>query len=164
LLAAVAFCTAAAAHIIEGRVVGISDGDTVTVLDGLHARHRIRLAGIDAPEKSQPFGDASKRHLSDIVFGEVVTVDYDKHDRYGRIIGKITKDGQDASLEQLRAGLAWHYKQYQREQSRADRGAYAEVEREAQQAHAGLWRDPAPVPPWTWRVEKRTARRANLAR
>ena len=136
-------------------MVGISDGDTVTVQDNLHARHRIRLAGIDAPEKAQPYGDASKRHLSDLVFGEVVTVEYEKHDRYGRIVGKIMKNGHDASLEQLRAGLAWHYKQYQREQSRADRNAYAEFEHEARQAHAGLWRDRIPVPPWTWRLEQR---------
>lgn len=145
-------------------MVGVSDGDTITVLDGLHAQHRIRLAGIDAPEKAQPYGDASKRHLSDMVFGESVTVDYEKHDLYGRIVGKILKDGHDASLEQLRVGLAWHYKQYQREQSREDRSAYAEVEHEAQQVHAGLWRDPAPVPPWTWRSEKRTKRMLDLAR
>lgn len=145
-------------------MVGVSDGDTVTVLDGLHAQHRIRLAGIDTPEKAQPYGGASKRHLSRMVFGGYVTVEYEKRDRYGRIVGKILKDGRDASLEQLRVGLAWHYKQYQREQSREDRGAYAEVEREAQHAHTGLWRDPAPVPPWTWRLEKRSERRANLAR
>jgi endonuclease YncB( thermonuclease family) len=136
-------------------VVRVSDGDTVTVLDGLRVQHRIRLAGIDAPEKVQAYGDASKRHLSEMVFGESVTVQYQKHDRYGRIVGKILQDGHDASLEQLRVGLAWHYKQYQREQSRADRSAYAEVENAAQQAHAGLWRDPAPVPPWTWRLEQR---------
>jgi len=136
-------------------VVRVSDGDTVTLLDGLRAQHRIRLAGIDAPEKAQPFGDASKRHLSDMVFGESVSVEYEKQDRYGRIVGKILKDGHDASLEQIRVGLAWHYKQYQREQSREDRSAYAEVEREAQQAHAGLWQDAAPIPPWTWRRERR---------
>ena len=136
-------------------MVGISDGDTVTVLDGLHAQHRIRLAGIDAPEKAQPYGEASKLHLSRMVFGESVRVEYEKHDRYGRIVGRILKDGQDAGLEQLRAGLAWHYKQYQREQSRADRSAYAEVENAAQRAHAGLWREPAPLPPWTWRMEQR---------
>ena len=136
-------------------MVGISDGDTVTVLDGLHAQHRIRLAGIDAPEKAQPYGEASKLHLSRMVFGESVRVEYEKHDRYGRIVGRILKDGQDAGLEQLRAGLAWHYKQYQREQSHADRSAYAEVENAAQRAHAGLWREPAPLPPWTWRMEQR---------
>jgi endonuclease YncB( thermonuclease family) len=136
-------------------VVGVADGDTVTVLDGLHAQHRIRLAGIDAPEKAQAFGDASKRNLSRLVYGEYVRVEYAKHDRYGRIVGKIFSGGRDASLEQLRAGLAWHYKQYQREQSREDRSAYAEVEQEAQQAQAGLWRDRDPVPPWTWRQERR---------
>ncbi len=155
LFAASAISFAAAAHTIEGRVVVVSDGDTVTLLDGLNAQHRIRLAGIDAPEKAQAYGDAAKRHLSDLVFGETVTVEFEKHDRYGRIVGKIMKDGHDASLEQLRAGLAWHYKQYQRDQSRADRGAYARMEVEAQQAHSGLWRDPAPVAPWTWRREQR---------
>ena len=158
-LAASAISFAAAAHTIEGRVVGVSDGDTVTVLDPLQVQHRIRLAGIDAPEKAQPYGDASKRNLSDMVFGAAVTVEYEKHDRYGRIVGKIMKDGNDASLEQLRAGLAWHYKQYQRDQSRTDRSAYARIETEAQQAHAGLWRDPAPVAPWTWRLEQRAKQR-----
>ena len=125
------------------------------MLDALHAQHRIRLAGIDAPEKAQPYGDASKRHLAEMVFGASVTVDYEKRDRYGRIVGKIRNGGRDASLEQLRAGFAWHYKQYEREQSRADRTAYAEVETAAQLARAGLWRDPAPVPPWSWRLERR---------
>lgn len=125
------------------------------MLDGSRAQHRIRLAGIDAPEKAQPYGDASKRHLAQMVFGESVSVEYEKHDRYGRIVGKILKGGNDASLEQLRAGFAWHYKQYQREQSRADRSAYADVEIAAQQARAGLWRDPAPVPPWSWRLAQR---------
>ncbi len=161
--AASAISVAAAARTIEGRVVGVSDGDTVTVLDGLHAQHRVRLAGIDAPEKAQAFGDASKRHLSRMVFGESVRVEYEKHDRYGRIVGKILKDGHDASLEQLRVGLAWHYKQYQREQSRDDRSAYAEVEQEAQQSHAGLWRDPTPVPPGAWRLEQRAKPRIKRA-
>jgi endonuclease YncB( thermonuclease family) len=134
------------------------------VLDGLHAQHRIRLAGIDAPEKAQPYGGASKRHLAEMVFGESVTVEYQKHDRYGRIVGKILKGADDASLEQLRAGFAWHYKQYQREQSRADRDAYAGAELEAQRLHAGLWRDAAPVPPWTWRLEKRSRPSADPAR
>jgi endonuclease YncB( thermonuclease family) len=139
-------------------VVGVSDGDTVTLLDGLRAQHRIRLAGIDAPEKTQPYGDASKRHLSSMVFGKTVRVEFEKHDHYGRVVGKIMQDGHDASLEQLRVGLAWHYKQYQREQSSEDRSAYAEVEQEAQQAQAGLWRDPAAVAPWTWRLEQRAKR------
>jgi endonuclease YncB( thermonuclease family) len=141
-------------------VIGISDGDTLTVLDALHVRHRVRLAGIDAPERAQPYGAASKRNLSRLVYGVSVRVEYEKHDRYGRIVGKILTDGRDASLEQLRVGLAWHYKQYQREQSSADRNAYAEVEREAQLAHAGLWRDPSPVPPWTWRLEQRAKAKA----
>lgn len=159
LLVASAFSFAAAAHTIEGRVVGVSDGDTVTVLDSARVQHRIRLAGIDAPEKAQPYGDASKRNLSQLVYGASVTVEYEKQDRYGRIVGKVLAGGRDAGLEQLRAGLAWHYKQYAREQSSEDRSAYAALEREAQLAHAGLWRDPAPLAPWTWRSDQRAKNR-----
>lgn len=139
-------------------MVGVADGDTVTVLDGLHAQHRIRLAGIDAPEQAQAFGDASKRNLSRMVYGAYVRVEYAKHDRYGRIVGKIFSGGRDASLAQLRAGLAWHYKQYQREQSQEDRSAYAHAEREAQQAQSGLWLDRDPLPPWAWRQGQRAKR------
>lgn len=144
-------------------MVGVSDGDTVTLLDGLNAQHRVRLAGIDAPEKTQAYGGASRRHLSRLVFGASVVVEYEKRDRYGRIVGKVLKDGRDASLAQLRAGLAWHYKQYQREQSGADRSAYAESEHEARQVHAGLWLDPDPVAPWTWRLEQRAKHRTKRA-
>ena len=98
---------------IEGRVVGVADGDTITVLDTGKVQHKIRLAGIDAPEKAQPYGQTSKRSLSDLVYGKTVTVDTDKTDRYGREVGKVLVDGVDTNLEQVRRGLAWHYKAYQ---------------------------------------------------
>jgi hypothetical protein len=87
-------------------------GDTVTVLDADHRQHKIRLAGIDAPEKAQPFGQRSKENLPRLVFGREVVVEVGKTDRYRREVGKISIDGIDANLEQVKAGLAWHYKAY----------------------------------------------------
>lgn len=106
---------------ITGRVVAIADGDTVTVLDIENVEHKIRLAGIDAPEKKQPFGNRSKESLSELAFSKSVTVETDKLDRYGREVGKILVGGMDVNLEQIQRGMAWHYKAYQREQSSNDR-------------------------------------------
>lgn len=142
------------AGILNGRVVGVADGDTITVLDADKVQHKIRLTGIDAPEKKQPFGNRSKQNLSDMVFSKSVTVETDKRDRYGRELGKVLADGKDANLEQVRSGLAWHYKQYEREQSAADRQTYADAENEAKAARRGLWADAEPVPPWKWRHSK----------
>ena len=136
---------------LQGKVVRISDGDTITVLDGNKVQHKIRLAGIDAPEKSQAFGERSKQHLSDLVFGKTVTVDWNKSDKYGRTVGKVIVNGQDANLRQVQAGLAWHYKQYEKEQSAADRSAYAHAETDAKTIKSGLWQDTAPTPPWDFR-------------
>jgi len=104
-----------------GEVVGVADGDTITVLDATKVQHKVRLTGIDAPEKKQPFGNRSKQSLSDMVFNKTVTVETDKRDRYGRELGKVLAGGQDANLEQVRAGMAWHYKAYERTQSATDR-------------------------------------------
>lgn len=141
----------APAAMIQGRVVGISDGDTVTVLDANKVEHKIRLAGIDAPEKSQPFGSQSKQHLSDLVFGKVVAVDWTKTDKYGRIVGKVMIGGKDANLNQVQAGMAWHYKAYEKEQSPTDRVEYAQAEANARTQRVGLWRDTNPTPPWDFR-------------
>lgn len=96
------FCQAGT---IEGRVVGVTDGDTVTVLDAEKLQHKIRLSGIDAPEKMQPFGQRSKESLSDLVFDKIVMVDTDKKDRYGREVGKILVNGVDANLVQVTRGV-----------------------------------------------------------
>lgn len=140
---------------LSGKVVGVTDGDTITVLDGQQAEHKIRLMGIDAPEKSQPYGQDSKSSLSDLVFSHTVEVDWQKLDRYGRVIGKVRVGGQDANLEQVRRGLAWHYKKYEGEQEPLDRASYSEAEIEARAARRGLWADPEPIPPWDWRKGRR---------
>lgn len=143
------------AAIIEGRVVGVADGDTLTVLDSANTPHKIRLAGIDAPEKKQAFGARSKQSLSDLVFDRQVIVQSDKRDRYGREVGTVLVNGKDANLEQVTRGFAWHYKAYEREQSTNDRKLYDFAEQQARAGRRGLWADVDPVPPWDFRHSKR---------
>ena len=144
-------CFSCWAETYQGKVVGVSDGDTITVLDGSKIQHKVRLAGIDAPEKNQPYGQASKTHLSNLVFGKLVTIETQKLDRYKREIGMVLSDGKDINLAQIEAGMAWHYKQYQRDQSPADRRLYSDTERVAQLTRKGLWADKSPIPPWEFR-------------
>lgn len=144
------------ADVLSGRIVGISDGDTVTLLDAQHQQHKIRLAGIDAPEKSQAYGQRAKESLSQLVFDQTVQIEGNRTDRYGRFLGKILVNGKDANLEQLRAGMAWHYKQYQNEQSPPDRQLYADAESQARQRRVGLWAGSAPQLPWEFRHGSKT--------
>ena len=148
---------------LTGRVVSIADGDTVTVLDATNTQHRIRLQGIDAPESHQAFGSRSKQNLSDLVFGKEITILYSKTDQYGRLVGKIIVEGKDVNLAQVKAGLAWHYKEYQREQTPEDRELYARAEDEARAQHRGLWQDSNPVEPSQFRRERREERRSKSA-
>jgi endonuclease YncB( thermonuclease family) len=154
ILVAFSLGNMASANIIHGRVVGVSDGDTVTVIDVNKTQYKIRLAGIDAPEKAQAYGQKSKESLSELVFGKQVDVEWSKQDRYGRTVGKIMLAGVDINLEQIKRGMAWHYKQYQNEQSPEDRDAYAQYQSQAQERRVGLWRDPAPIEPAVFRQKK----------
>jgi len=140
---------------LRGRVVSVSDGDTITVLDGKKQQHRVRLAEIDAPEKGQPFGDRSRQTLAKWIHGENVIIDWHKQDRYGRIVGTVIAFGHDVGSEQMRAGLAWWYREYAKEQRAQDRQLSELAEDEARQAKRGLWREPQPVPPWEWRRTSR---------
>lgn len=148
-------CGLAHGETLWGRVVGVADGDTVTVLDESKVQHRIRLAGIDAPEKRQDFGTRSSQSLSELVFHKAVRVEYAKKDRYGRIVGKVLVNNMDASLVQIKRGMAWHYKAYEREQSPEDRALYAQSETDAQNALRGLWGGKSPVAPWEFRKNRR---------
>jgi endonuclease YncB( thermonuclease family) len=150
----IAFSSISNAELLFGRVVGIADGDTITLLDSSKVQHRIRLSGIDAPEKAQPYGQVSKKSLSDLVYDKTIQVEYSRYDRYGRLIGKIVSSGLDVNLEQIKKGLAWHYKKYQYEQSVHDQKIYAAAEIEAQLNKSGLWQDPDPIEPWDWRRKK----------
>ncbi len=150
----------ALADTLVGKVVHVADGDTVTVLDVQRQQHRVRVSGIDAPEKGQDFGQRSKENLTRLAAGNQVEVIFKKQDRYGRIVGKVlvAQEGcvgscpkMDAGLRQIEAGMAWHYKQYANEQTSEDRHRYAEAEESARTKRLGLWVDPKPLPPWEWR-------------
>lgn len=151
-LALFVFGSPGQAETLLARVVGVTDGDTVTVLDAGNREEKIRVGGIDAPEKKQAFGEKSKQSLSSLVFGKDVRIEWKKRDRYGRIVGQVFVDPSvDAGLAQLRSGLAWHYNKYENEQSPEDRLSYAQAEDEAKASKIGLWSDTAPIPPWEFR-------------
>ncbi|HEX7962508.1 MAG TPA: thermonuclease family protein [Terriglobales bacterium] len=120
----------------------MTDGDTITVIDAVNVQNKVRLMGIDAPEKKQAFGNRSKQHLSYLVYDKPVSIEWTKHDRYGRIVGKVMVSPPeacpqlqtdcpktlDAGLAQITVGLAWHYKQYAKEHTEEDRARYALAE------------------------------------
>ena len=141
----------------SGKVIKITDGDTVNVLTSDNETHKIRLSGIDAPEKKQAFGNRSKQALAELIDGKIVTVDYNKLDKYQREVGKVMFNGQDVNLRQVKLGLAWHYKKYEREQDVEDRSIYADAEYLAQRDKVGLWYDSNPIAPWDFRKQKRDA-------
>lgn len=143
------------AEILQGKVVGVADGDTITVLDKSNTQYKVRLSGIDAPEKHQPFGQVSKQSLSDLAFSKEVVVEWTKQDRYKRIVGKVLVNNSDVNLEQVNRGLAWHFKKYQKEQPVADRESYSQAEEQAKLNKLGLWVDKELIPPWDWRKAKR---------
>jgi micrococcal nuclease len=144
-------CTGAAADTISGRVVRVIDGDPLVLLIPGHTQERIRLAGIDCPERKQAFGTRAKQALARRVAGKEVAVEWEKRDRYGRIVGKVIVDGRDVDLALVREGMCWWYRKYAHEQTPADRGLYENAEAKARAKRLGLWRDPAPIPPWEWR-------------
>ncbi|WP_165764602.1 thermonuclease family protein [Flavobacterium cyanobacteriorum] len=139
-----------ALKVFTGKVIGIKDGDTFEVLyDG--QPERVRLAEIDCPEKSQPFGKNARQYASDLCFGKTVTVTSDgKRDRYGRVVGIVTtENGTNVNEQLIKAGLAWHYKDY------SDSRELALLEQHARTERVGLWADKNPVAPWEWRKNKR---------
>jgi endonuclease YncB( thermonuclease family) len=133
------------AHGWSGEVIGVADGDTLTVLYD-RTRVRVRLADIDAPETAQPFGTRSRQALAALCFQKLAAVEDRGRDRYGRTIGRVNCDGIDANAAQVSAGLAWVYDKY----AEPDSPLYGLQDR-ARSARRGLWIDATPVAPWTWR-------------
>jgi endonuclease YncB( thermonuclease family) len=149
---------------VSGRVVAVTDGDTIKVLDADNTEHKVRLTGIDAPERGQPYGTASRNHLAAMVADKQVKVESSKSDRYGRLLGKVWVQPSDCAScgktlntnhAQILAGMAWWYRYYAREQSPEDRGRYESAEDEAKARKWGLWADPKPTNPYDWRKGKR---------
>jgi len=129
----------------SGRVVGVTDGDTISVLRGGHPT-TVRLVGIDAPEKGQAYGQRAKQFAATLAFGQTVTVRVSGHDRYMRLLAEvILPDGRSLNQEMVRAGYAWWFRKYSRDLT------LAHLEAEAREAHRGLWADRAPEAPWTYR-------------
>jgi endonuclease YncB( thermonuclease family) len=127
------------------KVITISDGDTFTGLDSQNRQVKIRLHGIDAPEKAQAFGTVSRKALGDLIEGKVVNVQEVDKDRYGRVVANVHVGGTHVNREQVPKGLAWRYVQYDK------KGEFTEVEQAAKTTRKGLWADVKPVPPWEWR-------------
>jgi len=138
---------------LQGKVVGVLDGDTIIVLDTNKETFKIRFKGIDAPEKSQAFGQQAKQKLSSLIFDRNVRVEWQEHDRYQRILGKVESYGQDICLKMVETGYAWHYKRFQQSQQPSDRISYAEAENRSRRQKIGLWQDPNPIPPWNYRSQ-----------
>lgn len=135
---------------ITGRVVKVTDGDTITVLAGT-TQHQVRLMGIDAPERPQPFGNRAKIALTNNVGGKTVEIEYNKRDKLQRIVGKVTYMGYDINLRQIELGMAWHYEQEELEQNVEDRSKYAQAEYISQREKVGLWSQAEPQAPWEFR-------------
>ncbi len=134
-----------------GKVIKVSDGDTITVLDSNNQKHKVRLKGIDAPESQQLYGDISTQSLAELVYDKEVVVNWDKKDKYYRILGRVVIDGRNINYEQLKKGLAWYYKQYEKDLSDEDKQKYSEAEGFAKNYGIGLWADSNSIPPWEFR-------------
>jgi len=130
---------------IKGQVVGVHDGDSITVLTAGKVQVKVRLEGIDAPELKQAFSQQSKQAMSEMVFGKVVTLHVTGVDRYKRTLAVVMVDGVNANLELVRRGLAWRFDKYSKDTE------LLAAQHEAQAARRGLWADKDPVPPWDFR-------------
>lgn len=164
-----ALSLSASGESIIGEVVGVTDGDTLTLLNGANRQIEIRLFAIDSPETSchahkpsrrdvecvergQPFGKAAKRSLSEMAFGKMARVVLQPGDSYGRLIGTVWVDGVDVNAMQVARGYAWHYQYYARKgQTHAEFNQYQQAEEHARNQRVGLWADAAPVEPWNYR-------------
>lgn len=134
---------------VTWRVVGVSDGDTLTALDEANQKHKVRLHGIDAPEIGQPFGTKSRDALGKLTVRQTATLHLHGRDRYGRDLARVEVDGVDVNVELVKDGLAWHYVRYDKSPELAN------AEREAREAKRGVWADKQSMPPWEWRASER---------
>ena len=143
------FCISLFSAEMIGKVVSVTDGDTITIIENLdNGRFKIRLYGIDAPEKKQDFGQKAKQHLSSLIFNKVVKIKFTEIDRYGRIVGKIFLNDIEINIEMLKAGLAWHYSRYDQTST------YINAEKQERTEKRGIWSIKNSIPPWEYRKHK----------
>jgi endonuclease YncB( thermonuclease family) len=146
-----ALCFAKPPTVMSGRVIRVSDGDTIALLNADKAQIRVRLYGIDAPEKKQLYGEASRKYLADMVAGKDIEVKVHNIDRYGRSVGHIIIQNLDVNRAMIEAGYSWVYRQYCKIPECVK---WLLLEEEAKADKRGLWQEPDPVPPWEWRRKK----------
>ena len=130
-------------------VIGVADGDTLTVLCNGNKQLKIRLSEIDAPEKRQPFGNRSMQSLSGMCLQKKAKIKPQTKDRYGRTVARVICDGIDANEEQVKRGMAWVYDKYVR-----DRNLYS-IQDKARASKIGLWADNKPIKPWEYRRQNK---------
>lgn len=135
----------------RGKVIGVADGDTIRVLVNREEK-TVRLAGIDAPEAKQSFGNQSKQALSQMIFGREVAIQYSDEDRTGRIVGIVLMDGDDINAKMIADGWAWHYREY------GEDPHFEDLERKAKLSRRGIWADSNPLPPWEFRARQKRER------
>jgi endonuclease YncB( thermonuclease family) len=135
---------------LRGKVVHIADGDTLTILTNANQQVKIRLAGIDTPEKAQPFRNKAKQALAALTFQKPALIQVETKDQYGRTVGTVIVNGSDVNAELVRQGMAWVYRKYTNDQK------LYKLEAEAKKAKRGLWATEHPIEPWLWRKGKRT--------
>ena len=140
-----------AATIYTGKVIAITDGDTIKILTSDKQQIKVRLANIDSPEKKQPYGQKAKQILSDKIYGKKVTVEKVTTDRYKRMIGKVYLGDRYINAEMVADGYAWVYRKYNKDPK------LLELEAEAKEQGKGLWalQEDQRVPPWEWRKQRR---------
>ena len=143
------------------KVQRVVDGDTIYVVDNFGKKFKVRLTGIDAPEKNQTYGLTSTYELTKILINKFVLLKSKPSkgnsysvDRYNRVLAKIVLDGMDVNLLQVSRGYAWHFKKYRKQQSLIDREAYSDAEFNAKKNKLGLWKEKKPIAPWNWRKMK----------
>ena len=139
------------------RVVRVSDGDTFTGLDAENRQIKVRLHGIDAPEAKQAFGTVARKALADLIADKTVSVEEVDRDRYGRVVGRVTVGGKLVNAEMVRAGMAWRYVQFDRQNE------FGTLEEDARRHRRGLWADAHPVAPWEWRKGEKERKAAGRA-
>jgi endonuclease YncB( thermonuclease family) len=147
-----------AQNVIQGRVVAVTDGDSIRVLTANQYSFRVRVAWIDAPELGQAFGRRAKQLMSALVFGKDVELHPHGVDRYGRTVAMVFVDGRDVGLELIKAGLAWAYEYYLPRASPGIQAQYSAAETAARVSRTGLWQEMEPQPPWEWRKLQREQR------
>jgi endonuclease YncB( thermonuclease family) len=157
LAVALVLALAGSAVAADLRVVRVSDGDTFTGLDAENRQIKVRLHGIDAPEAKQAFGTVARKALADLIADKTVSVEEVDRDRYGRVVGRVTVGGKLVNAEQVRAGMAWRYVQFDR------RNEFGALEGEARRHRRGLWADAHPVAPWEWRKGEKERKAAGRA-